>query len=73
VEVEAYGVPFVVDGVLRGQFILYQDISERLKAQRALRESEEMFRTLTSAAPVGIFSARAQTDKCCISTRNGLP
>jgi len=24
VEVEAYGVPFVVDGVLRGQFVLYQ-------------------------------------------------
>ena len=59
VEVEAYGVPFVVDGVLRGQFILYQDISERLKAQRALRESEEMFRTLTSAAPVGIFRTGA--------------
>src|SRR5258707_607561 len=59
VEVEAYGVPFVVDGVLRGQFILYQDISERLKAQRALRGSEEMFRTLTSAAPVGIFRTGA--------------
>ena len=55
VEVEAFGVPFVVDGVLRGQFVLYQDISERLKAQRALRASEEMFRTLTSAAPIGIF------------------
>ena len=59
VEVDAYGVPFVVDGVLRGQFVLYQDISERLKAQRALRQSEEMFRTLTSAAPVGIFRTGA--------------
>jgi len=60
VEVEAYGVPFVVDGVLRGQFVLYQDISERLKTQRALRQSEEMFRTLTSAAPVGIFRTGAE-------------
>ncbi|HLK04599.1 MAG TPA: PAS domain S-box protein [Candidatus Acidoferrum sp.] len=55
VEVDAYGVPFVSDGVLRGQFVLYQDISERVRAQRALRQSEEMFRTLTAAAPVGIF------------------
>ncbi|MBS1841420.1 MAG: PAS domain S-box protein [Acidobacteria bacterium] len=55
VDVEVYGVPFVVDGVLRGQFVLYQDISERIAAQKALRQSEEMFRTLTAAAPVGIF------------------
>ncbi len=54
VDVEVYGVPFVVDGVLRGQFVLYQDISERLMAQKALRESEEMFRTLSAVAPVGI-------------------
>ena len=60
VEVEAYGVPFVVDGVLHGQFALYQDISERLEAQRALRQSEEMFRTLTAAAPVGIFRSDAE-------------
>ena len=59
VEVEGFGVPFVVDGVLRGQFALYQDISDRLKAQRALRQSEEMFRTLTAAAPVGIFRSDA--------------
>src|SRR5262249_52483454 len=57
VDVEVYGVPFVVDGVLHGQLALYQDISERLNAQKALRQSEEMFRTLTAAAPVGIFRA----------------
>ena len=54
IDVEAYGIPFVVDGVLRGQFGLYQDISERLKAQKELRESEELFRTLSDTAPVGI-------------------
>jgi two-component system, sensor histidine kinase and response regulator len=54
VDVEAYGVPFVVDGVLRGQIGLYQDISERVQTQRALRESEELFRTLGAMAPVGI-------------------
>src|SRR5262249_23610891 len=55
IDVEAFGVPFVMDGVLRGQFGIYQDIGERLRAQGALRESEEMFRTLTAAAPIGIF------------------
>ncbi len=59
VDVEVYGVPYVVDGVLKGQFGLYQDISQRVKAQRALRASEEMFRTLTAAAPVGIFRGDA--------------
>ena len=54
IDVEAYGVPFVVDGVLRGQFGLYQDISERVRAQNELRESEELFRTLSAVAPVGI-------------------
>ena len=55
IDVEAFGVPFLVDGVLHGQFGLYTDISQRLKAERALKESEELFRTLSAAAPVGIF------------------
>ena len=54
IDVEAYGVPFVVDGVLRGQFALYQDISEETRAERALAESEERFRMLSATAPVGI-------------------
>jgi len=44
-----------VDGALRGQFGLYSDISQRIRAERALKESEELFRTLSAAAPVGIF------------------
>jgi PAS domain S-box-containing protein len=55
IDVEAFGVPFLVDGVLRGQFGLYSDISKRVAAERALKESEELFRTLSSAAPIGIF------------------
>jgi two-component system sensor histidine kinase/response regulator len=55
IDLEAFGVPFLVDGVLRGQFGLYTDIGHRLKAERALKESEELFRTLSAAAPVGIF------------------
>ena len=55
IDVEAFGVPFIMDGALRGQFGLYSDISQRIKAERALKESEELFRTLSAAAPVGIF------------------
>ena len=55
IDVEAFGVPFVMDGVLRGQFGLYSDITQRIKAERALKESEQLFRTLSAAAPVGIF------------------
>jgi two-component system sensor histidine kinase/response regulator len=55
IDVEAFGVPFLVDGMLRGQFGLYSDISKRVKAEKALKESEELFRTLSSAAPIGIF------------------
>jgi len=55
IDVEAFGVPFLVDGVLRGQFGLYTDMSQRVKSEKALKESEELFRTLSVAAPVGIF------------------
>jgi two-component system, sensor histidine kinase and response regulator len=60
IDVEVFGVPFFMDGVMRGQFGLYQDISDRVKAQRELGESEELFRTLSSTAPVGIYLADAE-------------
>src|ERR1700687_4895200 len=76
IDVEAFGVPFVLSGVLRGQVGMYLDISERVKVQsalrdseqllragaEALRQSEEMFRTLSAAAPVGIFRVNAQKE-----------
>src|SRR5262249_47362721 len=60
IDVEVYGVPLVVDGVIIGQFWLYQDISARVKAQAALLESEELFRTVSSLAPVGIVLLEEQ-------------
>ena len=60
VDVEAYGVPLVVNGVTRGQFALYNDITQQAAAERALRQSEELFRTLSAAAPVGIFRLDAE-------------
>ena len=39
-----------------------QDISERKRAEGALRESETLFRTLSSLAPIGIFQTNAEGD-----------
>jgi PAS domain S-box-containing protein len=57
IDVDAFNVPFIVDGALRGQFGLYQDISARVRAEKALKESEALFRTLSAASPVAIFVA----------------
>ena len=69
IDVEAFGVPFIVDGVLRGQFGLYSDISHRIKAETALKESEELFRTLSAAAPVGIFMDDGQGNCLYVNER----
>ena len=54
VDVEVHSVPLPTESGGQSVLALYQDISERLEAQRALRESEEMFRMLSATAPVGI-------------------
>ena len=58
-EVEIHGVPLFIDEKVVGALVLYQDITARLKTQRDLQESEELFRTLSAASPVGIFMADA--------------
>src|SRR2546428_1678804 len=55
VDVEVHAVPLPLESGEHNVLALYQDISERLEAQRALRESEELFRTVSAAAPIGIF------------------
>ena len=55
VDVELHGVPLVIAGEVRGVLALYQDISQRLQAEERLKASEEVFRTLSAAAPIGIF------------------
>ena len=54
VDVEVHTVPLLTESGEQRVLALYQDISERIEAQRALRESEEMFRMLSATAPVGI-------------------
>jgi two-component system, sensor histidine kinase and response regulator len=54
-DVEVHAVPLQLDNGDQNVLALYQDIGERLEAQKALRESEELFRAVSSAAPIGIF------------------
>ncbi len=50
----AAGSPIMVDGALTGVVAVYTDITERVKAEAALKESEEKFRTLVEESPLGI-------------------
>ena len=55
VDVEVHAKRLLADGAYCGAFALFQDITKRVEAETALRQSEEVFRTLCAAAPVGVF------------------
>ena len=54
-DVQILGVPISVDGKLIGSFGMYEDITERRRAEQAQREAEERFRSLFENATEGIF------------------
>jgi two-component system sensor histidine kinase/response regulator len=55
VDVEVHAKRLLADGQYCGAFALFQDITKRVETETALRQSEEVFRTLCAAAPVGVF------------------
>ena len=55
VDVEVHAKRLLEGGRYSGAFALFLDITKRMEAETALRESEEVFRTLCAAAPVGVF------------------
>ncbi|MBV9746722.1 MAG: PAS domain S-box protein, partial [Acidobacteriia bacterium] len=57
VDVEIHARRLMKEGKYCGAFGLYQDITKRVEAETALRQSEEIFRMLSAASPLGIFRA----------------
>ena len=68
-DVEVHIVPLNVQGRELEFLILYQDITQRVESERAIREREELFRTLSSAAPVGIFVADEEGRRSYLNER----
>ncbi len=60
VDVEVNAGPVLMENGEQGVLAIYKDISQRVAAEKALRESEELFRTVSNAAPVGIFLCDAE-------------
>jgi len=54
VDVEGFCVPRVVDGKASGSVILYQDITQRRQAERALADRTNLLNSLIENLPVGI-------------------
>ena len=50
----AAGSPIMIDGVIIGVVAFYTDINDRVRAEEALRENEQKFRTLVHQSPFGI-------------------
>jgi len=69
VDVEIHGALLVIDGQVQGFLAVYQDISQRVNDERAIRESEEVFRSLSAAAPIGIFRTDAQGNCLYVNER----
>jgi PAS domain S-box-containing protein len=59
VYVESYAVPISSNGKREGIVAVYQDVTQRVVVESALRQSEEVFRMLSATAPVGIFRTDA--------------
>jgi two-component system cell cycle sensor histidine kinase/response regulator CckA len=55
VDVQILGVPLVVNGNRIGSFGMYEDITERRRAEKAQKHAEERFRSLFENAVEGIF------------------
>ena len=57
VEVQLLGVPLVVNGERTGSFGIYEDITERSRAEHAQRRAEEKYRRIFENAVEGFFES----------------
>ena len=57
VDVQILGVPLVVNGRPVGSFGMYEDVTERLRAEQAQRTAEEKYRRIFDSAVEGFFES----------------
>ncbi|MEA3279702.1 MAG: PAS domain S-box protein, partial [Thermodesulfobacteriota bacterium] len=63
IDVEFIGVPVIIDEKVIGAYGIYLDITERKRAQEALRESELKFRSLFDFSPQAIALTDIETGR----------
>lgn len=63
IDVEFHGVPVIVEEKVVGAYGIYQDISERVRAETALQESEKRFRIAAESASDLIYEWDVVTDR----------
>lgn len=56
VDVEVHGVPLLIQGRIAGGFALYQDVTERHRADEALRDANTKLNAIIQASPLGIVT-----------------
>jgi len=61
-EVSLMGTPIEVGGERVAVYAIYRDISDRVAAERALKESEKRYRGFFENVPVGIFQTTREGD-----------
>jgi PAS domain S-box-containing protein len=71
IHVESTGVPIQFQGKIQ-HFGIFSDITERVKAEEALRESEERYRTLIENIPQGVLLKNRESKYISINTAYAL-
>ncbi len=68
---ERYSAPLLLEGAVVGRVWSFRDVTERRRADEALRKSEKMYRLLTETSPNAITVADP-TGRICMANRRAL-